>query len=68
MWLGRSFRSRGIGSAALRLVLAEARKAGLTEVAARTLAGNIGAQRILAAAGATLTPDEDGTVRAVVVL
>ena len=68
IWLGRSFRSRGIGSAALRLVLAEARLAGLTEVAARTLAGNIGAQRILAAAGATLTPDDDGTVRAVVVL
>jgi len=68
IWLGRSFRSRGIGGAALRLVLAEARRAGLTEVTARTLAGNAGAQHLLAAAGATLTPDDDGTVRAVVVL
>ena len=68
IWLGRSFRSRGIGSAALLLVLAEARRAGLAEVTARTLAGNVGAQRLLAAAGATLTPDDDGTVRAVVVL
>jgi RimJ/RimL family protein N-acetyltransferase len=68
IWLGRSFRSRGIGSAALRLVLAEARRAGLAEVTARTLAGNAGAQRLLAAAGAILTSDDDGTVRAVVVL
>ncbi|MCU1567179.1 MAG: family N-acetyltransferase [Pseudarthrobacter sp.] len=68
IWLGRSFRSRGIGGAALRLVLAEARRAGLTEVTARTLAANAGAQRLLAAAGATLSPDDDGTVRAVVVL
>jgi ribosomal-protein-alanine N-acetyltransferase len=68
IWLGRSFRSKGIGSAALRLVLAEARRAGVTEVTARTLAGNLGAQRLLTAAGAALTPDDDGTVRAVVVL
>jgi RimJ/RimL family protein N-acetyltransferase len=68
IWLGRSFRSQGIGSAALGLVLAEARRAGLAEVTARTLTGNIGAQRLLAAAGAVLTPDGDGTLRAVVVL
>jgi ribosomal-protein-alanine N-acetyltransferase len=68
IWLGRSFRSRGIGSAALRLVLMEARRAGLAEVTARTLAGNVGAQRLLESAGAVLTPDDDGTVRAVVVL
>ena len=68
IWLGRSFRGRGIGSAALRLVLAEARDAGIAEVTARTLAGNPAAQRILAGAGATLTPDDDGTVRAVVAL
>jgi hypothetical protein len=30
------------------------------------LAGNLGAQRLLAAAGAVLTPDDDGTVHAVV--
>ena len=66
LWLGRSFRSRGIGSAALRLVLAEAREAGVLRVTARTLAGNLGAQRLLASAGAVLTPDDDGTVHAVV--
>ncbi|WP_461174782.1 GNAT family N-acetyltransferase [Arthrobacter sp. Z1-9] len=68
IWLGRSFRSRGIGTAALRLVLDEARSAGIAEVTARTLTGNLGAQRVLASAGAVLTPDDDGTVSAVVVL
>jgi len=68
IWLGRSFRSRGIGTAALRLVLREARNAGIAQVTARTLTGNLGAQRLLASAGAVLTPDDDGTVSAVVVL
>lgn len=68
IWLGRTFRARGIGSAALCLVLAEARAAGLARVTARTLAGNLGAQRLLAGAGALLTPDDEGTVTAVVVL
>jgi ribosomal-protein-alanine N-acetyltransferase len=68
IWLGRSYRGRGIGGAALRLVLAEARRAGLHQVAAHTTAGNIGAQRLLTAAGASLTHDDDGTVSAVVVL
>jgi [ribosomal protein S5]-alanine N-acetyltransferase len=68
IWLGRSFRSRGIGSAALGLVFAEARGAGLAGVTARTLRGNVGAQRLLAGAGAVLTRDDDGTVRADVVL
>ena len=68
IWLGRSFRSRGIGTAALRLVLDEARNAGIAAVTARTLTGNLGAQRVLASAGAVLTPDDDGTVSAVVVL
>ena len=67
IWLGRSFRSRGVGSAALNLVLAEARRAGLKRVTARTLVGNQGAQRLLAAAGAELTHD-DGAVLAVVEL
>jgi ribosomal-protein-alanine N-acetyltransferase len=66
IWLGRGFRSRGIGSSALRLVLAAAREAGVLRVTARTLAGNAGAQRLLASAGAVLTPDDDGTVHAVV--
>ena len=66
IWLGRSFRSRGIGGAALSLVLAEARRASLKRVTARTLAGNHSAQRLLIAAGAALTSDGDGTVLAVV--
>ena len=66
IWLGRSFRSRGVGGAALRLVLEEARRAGLSRVTARTLAANLGAQHLLASAGAVLTHDDDGTVRAVV--
>lgn len=68
IWLGRSFRSRGIGSAALRLVLVEARKAGLSRVVARTLAGNGAAQHLLASAGGHLRPEDDGTVLAVVEL
>ena len=66
IWLGRSFRSRGIGRAALDLVLAEARRAGLKRVTAKPRAGNCSAQGLLAAAGAVLTHDDDGTVRAVV--
>ncbi|NUT70851.1 GNAT family N-acetyltransferase [Pseudarthrobacter sp. C4D7] len=68
IWLGRSFRSQGIGGAALDLVLAEARRAGLLRITARTLAGNLGAQRLLTSAGAALTHDDDGTVLAVVEL
>lgn len=68
IWLGRSFRGRGVGTAALKLVLAGARSAGLLQVVARTTAGNIGAQRILGGAGALLTHDDDGAVSAAVVL
>ena len=66
IWLGRSFRSRGIGGAALHLVLEEARGAGISRVTARTLADNAGARRLLTPAGAQLMLDDDGTVRAVV--
>jgi RimJ/RimL family protein N-acetyltransferase len=66
VWLGRSFRGRGVGTAALELVLAEARSAGLRQVVARTTAGNIGAQGILRSAGALLTHDGGGGVSAVV--
>ncbi|SDT26463.1 Protein N-acetyltransferase, RimJ/RimL family [Pseudarthrobacter equi] len=66
IWLGRSYRSRGIGTAALTLVLDHARSAGLSRVTARTLAGNRAAQQLLASAGCRLTPDDDGTVLAVV--
>lgn len=68
IWLGRGYRGRGVGTAALALVLAEARRAGLQQVVAHTTAGNAGAQRILTSAGASLTHDDDGAVSAVVVL
>lgn len=68
IWLGRSYRGFGVGGAALGLVLAQARRAGLHQVMAHTTAGNIGAQRLLSAAGAVLTRDDDGAVSAVVVL
>lgn len=68
LWLGRGHRGRGVASAALRLVLVEARRAGLQEVVARTTAGNVGARRLLASAGAVLTQDDDGTLSAAVVL
>lgn len=66
IWLGRSYRSRGIGSAALKLVLEHARRAGVSRVTARTLAGNLAARQLLASAGCRLTPGDDGTVLAVV--
>ncbi|MGY4543563.1 ribosomal-protein-alanine N-acetyltransferase [Arthrobacter sp. UYNi723] len=68
IWLGRSYRGRGVGGAALELVLAEARRVGLHQVVAHTAAGNIGAQRLLTAAGAVLTHNDGGAVSAVVVL
>ncbi|MDR6416070.1 GNAT family N-acetyltransferase [Pseudarthrobacter sulfonivorans] len=68
IWLGRSFRARGVGGAALKLVLAEARVAGLRRIVAHTTAGNAGAQRLLTGAGAALTYDDGGAVSAVVVL
>ncbi|MEE2569016.1 GNAT family N-acetyltransferase [Pseudarthrobacter sp. J64] len=68
IWLGRAFRGRGIGSAALGLVLAEARRAGLEQVTSHTTAGNTAARRLLAGAGAALTCDDGGAVSAAVVL
>jgi RimJ/RimL family protein N-acetyltransferase len=66
IWLGRSYRARGIGSAALRLVLDQARRAGLSRVTARTMEGNRAARQLLTSLGGRLTPDDDGTVFAVV--
>ncbi|MGM9470499.1 GNAT family N-acetyltransferase [Pseudarthrobacter sp. YS3] len=68
IWLGRGFRGRGVGGAALDLVLAQARLAGLRQVVAHTTAGNIGAPRLLTSASAVLNRDDDGSVSAVVVL
>ncbi|XAS69134.1 GNAT family N-acetyltransferase [Micrococcaceae bacterium Sec5.7] len=67
IWLGRGFRGQGVGTAALRLVLAAARRAGVHSVVARTTRGNPGAQRILTASAANLAFDGD-SVTAVVAL
>jgi RimJ/RimL family protein N-acetyltransferase len=69
IWLGRGYRGRGVGTDALGLVLIEARRAGLSQVVAHTTAGNIGARRLLTAAGAYVTQGDDtGVVSAAVVL
>ena len=57
IWLGRSFRGRGIGGEALRLVKAEAAAAGADLLEAETTAGNAAAQALLRAAGAALAVD-----------
>ncbi len=67
IWLAGRCRGRGVGTAALGLVLAEARRAGLEQVVAHTTAGNAAAQRLLAVVGAALTCD-DGVVSAAVEL
>lgn len=57
IWLGRSFRGRGIGREALRLVKAEAVAAGAEVLEAETTAGNAAAQALLRSAGAGLAAD-----------
>ncbi|MET3811815.1 GNAT family N-acetyltransferase [Arthrobacter sp. UYEF3] len=54
IWLGRSFRGRGIGREALRLVTAQASIAGARLLEAETTAGNSPAQALLRSAGAEL--------------
>ncbi|MEO5320225.1 GNAT family N-acetyltransferase [Arthrobacter sp. CC3] len=63
LWLGRSFRGRGIGREALRLVRAVAVGTGATVLQAETTAGNTAAQALLRSAGAELAGD--GVSRAV---
>ena len=47
MWLARSERQSGVGSAALALAIDEARRVGASAVVADTTAGNHAAQRVL---------------------
>lgn len=54
IWLGRSFRGRGIGTEALLLVKEVARAWGADTLEADTTAGNSAAQALLRSAGATL--------------
>lgn len=63
MWLGRSARGRGIGTAAFRAILDEAAAAGARTVVADTTAGNEAVLRMLRSCGAELTPHEPASER-----
>ncbi len=54
IWLARSFRGRGVGREALRLVKALAASAGAAVLVAETTAGNVGALALLKSVGAEL--------------
>ncbi len=54
IWLARSFRGRGVGREALRLVKDRAASAGAAVLVAETTAGNVGALALLKSAGAEL--------------
>ncbi len=65
IWLARSFRGRGVGREALRLVKARAASAGAAVLVAETTAGNVSALALLKSAGAELvtgTASETETV------
>ncbi|MFC9288207.1 GNAT family N-acetyltransferase [Streptomyces sp. NPDC057052] len=59
MWLGRSHRGRGIGTATLRVLLGEAARAGARAVVADTEAHNTAALGALRRNGATPTASQD---------
>ena len=54
IWLARSFRGRGVGREALRLVKDRAASTGAAVLVAETTAGNVGALALLKSAGAEL--------------
>jgi RimJ/RimL family protein N-acetyltransferase len=61
LWLARSHRGHGIGTATLRLITAEAARLGATQVLADTRAHNTAALNVLRRNGAALStaPDTD---------
>jgi RimJ/RimL family protein N-acetyltransferase len=63
MWLGQSARGQGIGVAALRLLLAEAARAGVRRVVAETTSSNTAALGVLRRCGAVVR-DDGSAVRA----
>jgi RimJ/RimL family protein N-acetyltransferase len=63
IWLGRSARGRGIGTAALRALLCLAGPAGVHTVVAGTTSANTAALRVLDRCGADLTPHEPSATR-----
>jgi RimJ/RimL family protein N-acetyltransferase len=62
MWLGRTVRSRGIGTAALRALLVEAVLAGADAVVAETTVTNLAAVGTLRRCGALLGRDGDAVL------
>ncbi|MEB3958778.1 GNAT family N-acetyltransferase [Streptomyces kunmingensis] len=69
MWLARSWRGQGVGTAALRLLLQEAAGAGARSVVADTEVHNAAALASLRRNGATLSASQDtGAVHAEFVL
>jgi RimJ/RimL family protein N-acetyltransferase len=68
VWLGRSVRGRGIGTALVPLLVAEARALGAAMLVAETTAGNAGALAALRRNGARLTIGAGGHVHAEVPL
>jgi RimJ/RimL family protein N-acetyltransferase len=59
MWLARSVRGRGLGTAALAALIERARAAGAARVVADTTPANAPALAVLRRLGATLRPDGD---------
>ncbi len=59
LWLTRSSRGRGIGTAALQCLLDQARRASATAVTAETTAANAAAVAVLRHTGSALTIDAD---------
>ncbi|MEE1942698.1 GNAT family N-acetyltransferase [Streptomyces sp. TRM 70361] len=64
VWLGRSYRGRGVGTRVFARLLAAARERGATRLYAHTTAGNAAVRRLLTVAGADLERHGDGTVTA----
>jgi RimJ/RimL family protein N-acetyltransferase len=63
MWLGRTYRGRGIGAAVLQKLLREAAGEGLTRIVADTTIGNLAAQGVLRHASARMV-EKDGKIYA----
>jgi ribosomal-protein-alanine N-acetyltransferase len=58
LWLGRSFRGRGLGREALNLVCTVASREGAAALHAETTAGNFAAKALLRSAGGELAPND----------
>lgn len=62
IWLGRSVRGQGVGTAAIKALLAEALAAGAAMLVADTASTNVAAQTAMRRAGFTLAAGADGRV------